>query len=182
MPIYERAPIEVIEVVDAVHAKYHGPQSDAGVEIDVLFASPMTDANGDPKGNAVTVNGYKCAAKIRVTSLQERVMGRGDAELTIDRDWWEKHTEKERHALVDHECCHLELALNTKGVVKRDDHDRPKLTLRKHDHQFGWFDAPVRRHGMASTEAQQFTDFCNGPVEQLWLPFMDKRRTKKKTA
>jgi hypothetical protein len=32
---------------------------------------------------------------------------------------------------------------------------RPKLLMRKHDHQFGWFDEVAQRHGEASPEVRQ---------------------------
>jgi hypothetical protein len=64
--------------------------------------------------------------------------------------------------------------------VVRDDLDRPKLRVRKHDHQFGWFDSIARRHGPASFEVQQYRKF-NESHRQLWLEFEDGPRIAKKT-
>ena len=55
--------------------------------------------------------------------------------------------------------------------VDRDDADRPKFRCRRNDHQHGWFDAVVRRHGRAATECRQWEAFEEKRT-QLWIPFM----------
>ena len=55
--------------------------------------------------------------------------------------------------------------------MNRDDCERPKLKIRKHDHSHGWFDSVVRRHGEASPEWRSWDEF-EQRRQQLWLPYM----------
>ena len=56
--------------------------------------------------------------------------------------------------MIDHELTHLA----KKGTIF-DPLDRPKLSMRLHDHQFGWFDQIAKRHGRASIEVKQVRAF-----------------------
>ena len=60
-----------------------------------------------------------------------------------------------KDALLDHELYHLEVQRNKHGKPKLDCNRRPKLTMRLHDRQYGWFDEIAQRHGSASIECQQ---------------------------
>lgn len=114
--------------------------------------------------------------KIKVMSLKDRAAGRADAELLLDGDRWPTFADEEQAAIIDHELTHLELCIGDDGL-RRDDLDRPKLRVRKHDHQFGWFDAVARRHGEDSIEWQQYAQFTNTTYQQLWLPGMEEARS-----
>lgn len=174
MPTYEAAPAEAVRRIEALVEKYHGPLRDAGVAIDCLFAFPTVNANGDDVGNAVSHGGYRCAAKVRVIGLKDRSKGMGDAEIVVDGRQWDEWDDGERDAVLDHELEHLEL-VRKKGAVATDDGGRPRLRCIKHDHQHGWFDAIVRRHGTKSLEWQQYRDLAIGvesTVRQLWLPYI----------
>jgi hypothetical protein len=162
MPTYQQADRNACEVIDRMKKQFHQQLDELGVTIDCLFAFPNENENGDITSPAVTVGGYKCLAKVRVISLKDRVMGRGDAEITIDKHTWDELSSEERDALVDHELEHLEVCMKEKGrelAVVRDDLDRVKLKLRKHDYQFGWFNSVARRHGADSQEVQQAQAF-----------------------
>lgn len=174
MPTYDAAPAASHERIAQLLEKYHGPLRDAGVKIDVLFALPTVNKNGDDVGHAVSHGGYRCAAKVRVIGLKDRAKGMGDAEIIVDGRQWDEWDDGERDAVLDHELEHLEL-VRKKGVVKQDDLGRPKLRCIKHDHQYGWFDAIVRRHGVKSPEWQQYARLALGvesTVRQLWLPYI----------
>lgn len=181
MATYEEAGPEIVVRVDAVMERYHRPLKAAGVRLSILMAHPPCDRNGDVSGPAVSVGGYPALAKIKITSHKDRVHGLGDAELIIDAYEWATLSDAEKDALIDHELTHLELRLvedekTGAMVVDRDDQERPKMKLRKHDHQFGWFSDVVRRHGRASQEWQQYEAFADptgGPLVQLWLPYVD---------
>jgi acetolactate synthase regulatory subunit len=172
MPTYQRAKKDVVAIVTRMMAKYHPELTDAGVTVDVLMAAAKLDADGDPVGPAVKAHGYPAGAVARITSVKERAAGRADTEIIVDADRWPDLASEQWNALLDHELTHFELRVNDKGQVERDDLDRPKLRMRKHDHQFGWFDAVVRRHGRDSIEWSQFDAFYEHAYKQLWLPGM----------
>lgn len=173
MPRYEKAPAQAGQIIERMMERYHPQLRDANVKVDVLFAFATTDEFGDRKGSAVKLHGYSCKAVVRVLGLKDRTVGRGDAEIVIDGDEWPTWPDDEKDALLDHELEHLELKTDKDGLVVRDDLDRPKLRIRKHDHQFGWFDSIARRHGSASLEIQQAQAF-HSQYKQLWLPYVDK--------
>lgn len=126
---------------------YHKRLTDADLTVDILMAT-------NPDGDAVKHGGYKAAAVIRKNSLAERTVGESDCRLTIDSAWWEAHDKTERTALIDHEFTHVEFAIDNDGAIKRDDLNRPKLKLRKHDFQIGGFEEICERHGAKAPEGQ----------------------------
>lgn len=172
MPTYCRAMKETAAQVRRVMKAYHGPLDEACVTCDVLMAHAKCDANGDPVGPAVTLGGYACIAKVKLMPVKDRAAGRADVEIVLDGDRWDELSAEEQDAVIDHELTHLELVVDDDGL-RRDDLDRPKLRIRKHDHQFGWFDSVVRRHGAVSIEWQQHSQFMEYSYEQQWLPGME---------
>jgi hypothetical protein len=89
-------------------------------------------------------------------------------------------TDAEKDALIDHELEHIEVKMDGKRP-KLDCRGRPKIGMRKHDYQFGWFRSIAERHGVASGEVHQartlflrekqtFFAFINQPAA---LPFQD---------
>lgn len=173
MPRYEKAPAEVGQIVERMMDRYHPQLRDAGVTVAQLLAFPSTDESGDSKGPAIKHQGYQAQAVIKIIGLKERTDGRADAELVIDGENWPLLSGEEKDALIDHELEHLELKLDKDGLLVRDDLERPKLVIRKHDHQFGWFDSIVRRHGRDSLEFKQLDDFQTVHYQQRWLPYLD---------
>lgn len=181
MPILTEANQEVRDTVERMVERYHPGLRDAGVTFRLMFARPKEDANGDPVGHAIAVAGYPALAKVKITPYEQRVgsddrPGLPDCTITIDQDHWDMLTDREREALVDHELEHLELVEKTQNghqVVQRDDADRPKMRIRRHDHQHGWFDAVVRRHAQAAPEWMQWEQFEEKRT-QLWLPYMEE--------
>lgn len=171
MPLYEKAPAEVTKIVERMMEKFHGPLHDAKVTIDCLFAKLKPDDNGDTDMDscALTLHGYQVAAMVKVNAYKLRVQGHADAEIVIDGERWDEWSEEEKDAMIDHELEHLELK-EKEGIVQRDDLERPRLRMRKHDHQFGWFDSIARRHGKHSFEQQQYATFSKSH-KQLWIDF-----------
>ena len=151
---YEKAPREVVEAVDAVIEEYHPDLKDAGVTIQVLFAH-LYNKDGDAEP-AMRTRGQMVLAKIAITNLQDRTRGIPDAKLIIDREYgWQRLSESRRAALIDHELTHLNLTLDSDGVVKTDDRGRPKLHTRHHDWELTGFEEVVERHGEAALEISQ---------------------------
>lgn len=150
MKSYSKMPDETTDRVAHILKLFHREVFDAGVKIDLI--SVATD--GDKP--ALTLHGYSCAAVVRVTNVKERTKGLGDAEIVFDEEHYLTMTDAEKDALIDHELEHIELRMDKKtGKVKLDCRGRPKLGMKKHDAQFGWFRAIAERHGMASLECKQ---------------------------
>lgn len=151
---YDQAPDEVHDRVKALLKRFYADTlAAAGLKIDLLMASTDTE-----DGHAVTHGGYPALAVVRIVSSKDRAKAMGDAEIVIDRDAYEAMSAGQRDALLDHELYHLELVLDRNGKVKRDDHRRPKLKMRKHDVQVGWFAEIARRHDTSSHEVRQATE------------------------
>lgn len=172
MTVYQRETAAMRKSLTAVMKAYHPGLVDAGVTVDLIRVHASTDANGDPKGPALKHGGYQAAAVVRIVGTKERVAGRGDAEIVVDGDRWDEWNDEERAAIFDHELTHLELkTIGETATVDRDDLDRPKLKMRLHDRQFGWFDAVARRHGKHSVEVMQARDaFESVAFQQMYLP------------
>jgi len=148
MKIYDQCPQEVHDRVQRLIALYHKDLHTVDLKVDLLFASC------DGEGDAVTHGGYAAYAVVRITNPKERAMGRGDAEIVIDRDKYNDMSEGRRDALLDHELYHLKVK-SKDGAFQWDDHHRPKLAIRLHDVQVGWFAEVARRHGDFSVERDQ---------------------------
>lgn len=162
MITYSPADADVTDRVAYLMKQHHADLVDFNVRIDCLFAHPDLDEDGVPKGPPVTLNGYPCLAKVKITSPKDRAKGCGDAEIIIDFDRWEELSSATKDALLDHELQHLE------STGELDDMGRPKLTSRLHDHSFGWFDVIVERHGRASIEFIQCEAFLAGTYRPFW--------------
>jgi hypothetical protein len=159
------------EQLAAVLEKYHPQLHDADLIVDVLVAFATKNEHGEPRGPALSHGGYPAIATVKINPLKQRVLGQGDALITLDGDRWGDFSAEEQRAILDHELTHLNLVVSEDGGgVEGDDIGRPKLRVVKHDHQFGWFDAVVRRHGKNSVEWGQFAAFQEKAFKQTWLP------------
>jgi Putative phage metallopeptidase len=150
------------------------PIVEAKVEIDYMFAFAEVGEDGESRGHALTKHGIRALGITRKIGIKDRVMGRGDAEVCIDGDWWGEATPARRRALLDHELHHLEVKLDEDGVVIRDDLKRPKLKLRKHDVEVGWFALVAGRHGSNSLEIEQ-AKMVMESYGQLFWPCIDSQ-------
>ena len=160
---YERAPKEVDRLAKELieEHKEHEMLKDYKVKIDFVFAY-----SSEAFIPALKHNGVKALGIARRLGLKDRAMGRGDAEIAIDGDWWKEATDLERRALLDHELYHLDV--NTSGVNFKDDLGRPKLYLRPHDYEFGFFKHIARRYGLASQERQQAKKMFDEAGQAFW--------------
>lgn len=169
MPTYHKAPAEVSEMANDILCQFdsHRPVLDAKVKIDYVFALPTLDDNGEPTGHAISKGGIKALGMCRPIGLKDRAMGRGDVEITIDAEWWNDAKVESQRALLDHELNHIEVAFR-KGMLITDDLHRPKVKMRKHDYEFGWFTIIAERHGNASIERQQARQMTQGPGQMIF--------------
>jgi hypothetical protein len=168
MAIYQVANQEYREVLDHVMKTYHKRLWDVELRVDLLLAFSTSEAP------AISLGGYPALAKVRIVGLRDRVKGQGDAEIILDGDRIRDLKDKTLQAILDHELTHLELPLDATNQVKRDDNDRPKLKMRRHDHQYGWFDEIAARHGNAAIESMQLRGLVeSAELVQAYLPGFD---------
>lgn len=141
---------DVERIIARIMRQYHSPDLD-GVTVSALFAYDM-----EATEPVLKHGGYPAAAVMAITPLKQRALGVADAVITIDRSTWLTLSQPQRDALIDHELYHLERCVEKDTELpKCDAIDRPKLKIRRHDHQLGWFDAIAHRHGEASFEVRQ---------------------------
>jgi hypothetical protein len=179
--VFDKAPKETHEIIASMAGKYYPDLVEAKAKIECLVAR-REGAKGEKVGGpAVRVNGYPCAAKIKINGLSDRTEGKDDATITIDEESWEKRTPDQRAALIDHELNHLIVMRDgddNEAPVLRDKRGRPRMRIQKHDHQFGWFDDIAKRHGVASTEVIEARAFADkhGQLYFGFLPFDSARQ------
>lgn len=167
MKTYEIASAEVTSKIKALIEAYHPKLEEAGVTIHALFAR----SSG---GNAVTHGGYPALAVVRIVSLKDRVKGMRDAEIVIDEENFEELSDAQQDGLLDHELHHLETVPDEDGGFERDKAGRPKLTMRKHDVQIGWFTEIAKRHGVNSPEQIQARKLFD-KYGQSFFPFLEEK-------
>lgn len=155
MAHYDTAPQEVLDLINSTIEEFYPELVEADVTVDAMMAY-------DEKGGfPVKHGGYPALAMIKSTSLKNRVKGMADAEITIDAEAFKNMNKLQQKALIDHELCHLIVVRDKEGNIKTDDADRPKLRMRKHDHQMGWFREIAIRHKYNSPEVYQATLLWN---------------------
>lgn len=155
MATYEKAGVSVREIMLDVLQEHHPLLVEVHVKVDVVKAYATVNKKGLKVGVAIKHHGCQAAAVVRVIGLKDRAMGRADAEIVVDGDEWDSWTHEQHKALFDHELLHLLPVRSRKGALREDDLGRPKLKLRPHDVQFGWFREIAKRNGEASFELQQ---------------------------
>ena len=154
---YQLASDDVREMAKMLMINYHNELFEHGVKIDYIFAFGELDEETSEKlAPAIMHHGWPAAGLASRTKLKDRVKGMGDCEILLDGDEWPKMTYAQQLALLDHELEHFELKRDKFGSIEKDDIDRPKISMREHDRQHGWFDNIAQRHGINSNEVKQF--------------------------
>lgn len=170
MPTFERCDESVNELATKLLNEYdsHKPLVACEVKIDFVFAYCDCDDKGRPLNDALTKGGLKALGITRKIALKDRALGRGDAEIALDGDWWKKANENEQAALLDHELHHVAVKFDKVGNPQFDDLGRPQIKLRKHDIEFGWFKCIAERHGAASQERIQAKSMMDMAGQFFW--------------
>ena len=167
MSWYSIANEEVNLTIQEVMKKNHGDLHAEGVTITALIAR-------SEEGPALKVGGREALGCIRVTKLTERTLGLGDALMILDGESMVAWSSKRLQAVIDHELRHLMLAKNKKtGQIQRDDEGRPKLRIRPHDFEFGWFARTAELYGEESYEVSQAREIVAASWVQLLLPGLE---------
>ena len=144
------------------------------VTVEAFLVFGPRNKDGIQTGPALMVHGCPAAACIRGSKLEERVAGRADAIIHIDGDRVKHWPVATLMAVLDHELQHIELEKNAAtGVPVLDDVGRPKIKMRPHDHDFGWFDVIAKRHGSAAVEVCQASVFAGEELRQLYFPGLE---------
>jgi hypothetical protein len=180
---FKPAPQSIMDRISQITDSYHSedlcvPKFEVNIECFLVYGPRNKD--GVQTGPAISSRGCEAAACIRLTSLEERVAGRADAVMWIDGDRYQRWSAETLIAIIDHELQHIELAKNAKDEPQIDDHGRPKLKLRHHDHDFGWFDAIAERHGDYAVEVMQAKQIAS--MKQMYLPGFNISVPRKKGA
>jgi hypothetical protein len=170
MPTYQKANKSVHQLAAQLIGRYpdHKPLEAVELKLDLVFAFADTDEDGRPLNDALTKNGLKSLGVTRAVPLKDRALGRGDAEIALDGDWWKTASGDEQAALLDHELHHISLKADKNGNIKYDDLNRPLIKLRKHDVEVGWFKLIAERHGSASIERQQAKAIMDSQGQFYW--------------
>lgn len=143
---YTNASPDALQHIEKIRKKHYDYLD--GVTVGGLF---IQDEDGVP---CLKHQGYPAAAVCRIVPGRDRAAGLPDAQIIIDVEVWKSYDAKRKAGLIDHELYHIEPVVKD-GQQKYDAQDRPKLKIRKHDYQFGWFDEIAKRHGEASLEVSQ---------------------------
>ena len=160
---YQIAPSDALHCMQSALNKYHYRLIENGVSIALLA---LYSADGEP---ALMCHGAPAYAVTRILPLKLRAHGLADAEITIDFTSWMRLSDPKRMAVMDHELTHIRPVFED-GICVRDDLGRPKLKLRDHDFQFGWFNEVAERHRESSIEVEQASQIIN-TTGQLYFEF-----------
>lgn len=173
MPTFQRCDKSVEELAKWLIDKFesHKPLKAVGIKIDYVFAKGDVDEEGAQTNWALTKNGVRCLGIARKIPLKDRALGRGDAEIAIDADHWADASKEEQAALLDHELHHITVKADKVGNIQYDDLGRPKIKLRKHDVEVGFFNIIAERHGIASQERIQAKAIMDRFGQFYWPEF-----------
>lgn len=171
---YKKCGKEVQTLCAQLIKEHHPDLHAAGVSVDLIFAHAAENGAGEKIGTALKSHGYVAAAVASKVALIHRVMGRGDVQILIDGDKWPDLHEDQQAALLDHELQHFVVAKDAEGGVILDTHGRPKIKMRLHDFEFGWFTEVAKRHREASVEVIQAAQIYQ-QAGQAYFPFLGQQ-------
>lgn len=157
MPTFEPCGKDVHAMLDKLirAREVYQPLIDSKCKIDLVFARASLDDEGKPKDVPLKCRGIRCYGVAKKIAPKERAKGFGDAEITLDGDWWDSVSEKEALAVLEHELFHIKVLTNDDGSPKTDDSGRPKIKMRMHDYEVGHFIQIAEWHGKHSVEYKQ---------------------------
>lgn len=180
MPTFQKCDPSVRKMATELLQEFdtHKPLLESRASVDYVFAYADVDDDGKILNNAITKGGVKALGIAKKIGLKERVLGRGDAEITIDGDWWRKADERQQRALLDHELHHLTPKIDKRGFCT-DDIGRPVIQIRMHDYEFGWFKIIASRHEEFSQERIQARSMMTLSGQLFWPEVLPEKTLKK---
>lgn len=144
---------------------YHSDLSNVGLRVQVLYYH---------NDEQLTHRGVAAYAYVKATSLKERALGQKDATIVVDFASWQKMEGPRREALIDHELYHLTIKKGKDMANEFDDLGRPKIKMRKHDIEFGWFIRIAQEHQQQSIECFQANSLFLSHKQMLFSFLEDK--------
>ena len=174
---YTEAPLEVHQTLKEIIEEHYKEINAVGVTFDIILAFGARNEVDELVGPAIKVHGVQANGMAKIVDLKNRVMGRRDGEILLDGDVWDDLKAGQQKALLDHELYHFDIARNIKGEVIRDTAGRPKLKMRQHDREFGWFDIIAARYGEDSGEVQQARQLFD-ECAQVYFSFLGDKTLK----
>lgn len=158
MPVtYEMSDDKALDLMKKTIEQYHPDINRYGVRIGLISAFGQRNDEGELEKPALMKSGAKCAAKVRIVGLKDRLMKNLDVEVLIDGDYWQELDDARKIAILDHELEHIVIQVDSEsGAVKTDSLDRPRLRLINDDIQFWGFSRIAERHKENSQECLCF--------------------------
>lgn len=171
--VYTVCDEDVKKLVKQLAKKYYPDMIEGEVSVECIYADAGYDDQEKPKP-AVKLHGVPCAAVIKKTNVEQRTQGMSDTTIVIDQHVWEKLSEPERLALIDHELYHIDVQRDEGGEVKTDEAGRPVIKLKPHDWELAGFLAIAERHKDAALEVQAMIQFEQSDDGQLVFGFKSR--------
>ncbi len=165
---YFRAPDSVSQIVKNLVADHYEDLKENDVTFDIIFCNAPLDKDGNPNGPAITHHGSPALGLAYIVPEKDRAMDRADAEIRVDSDSWPNWNEEQRKAILDHELYHFLVHKDKEGETIKDTNNRPKLKMRPHDFEFGWFTEIAERYGKNSMEIKQAQEMYDRAGEILF--------------
>ena len=168
MTTYSNATNDAATLLSELMQAHYPKLVEVELRVGLLFACATRDKNGEPKGPAVKHNGWPAAATVRIVNHKDRVAGLPDVQIVVDGDKWSEWEEKTQRATLHHELEHIELQYDQEGNLKTDDCFRPKVKLRPHDFQLGWFHNIIEKYERHAFEAQALFEAAKQWHQQMF--------------
>lgn len=169
--LYQDSESEIHKQMLRVMDQFHQPLKSYGVTVATIVVEDV-DSDGARTGKpALKLHGSPAYAIVKINSLKDRVEGKSDATIFLDGEHWGQASEAEKVAILDHELHHLLPVLDEDANLVADDAGRPKLKMRPHDFQVGWFHTIAERHGPHAVETQQMQEIAKVKWVQGVLDF-----------
>lgn len=157
---YRDADPDLRQVVQELRLAGHPDLAEADVTIHLRYA------HGEQGEPALKDRGRRVLVKVKINSYEQRQQGLCDCTLTVDGDWWKDAPEAQRRADLDSALMRIQVVRGETGEVKVDDANRPRLRKRTPDLFVEEFESVLRKHGRASTGAQQIADLLSRQTVQ----------------
>lgn len=107
-------------------------------------------------GKKADRDGRITLGRCRKVGELDRQLQQADLVIVLNQEYWTSFNEEQRLALLDHELCHADVAIDSDNEPKVDGHQRKQFRLRKHDIEE--FSAVVKRHGIYKRDLETFVE------------------------